>query len=362
MNTSEITKQFTLPLLQWYQRHGRKELPWKSADPYPVWISEIMLQQTQVKTVIPFFNRFMSRFPNLETLANAAIDDVLAFWSGLGYYNRARNIHKAAQILYFEHQGLFSDDPNELTKLPGIGQSTAAAITSLVFNQPTPILDGNVKRVLCRFFLIPGSPDETLVNKQLWELAAQCMSQRHCAEYTQAIMDLGATCCTIKAPQCTQCPLQSSCRAFSVNEVLSYPHKKTKKAKPLKSQQFLLLFNKHERIYLEKNFSEGLWGGLWCMPAIDSELPPERYLAEKYNLEVMQRIPLKAFKHTFSHFNLRIQPIVFLITPGNGESILEAQGRWWDLNEAKALGIAKPTRQIIETFQELLIKKSLPYA
>ncbi|GGI81238.1 A/G-specific adenine glycosylase [Legionella impletisoli] len=351
MNTTEIAAQFTMPLLEWYELHGRKELPWKSSDPYPVWISEIMLQQTQVKTVIPFFNRFMARFPTIEVLAMASLDDVLAYWSGLGYYSRARNIHKTARILYFEHGGTFSKDPNELKKLPGIGDSTAAAITSLVFNKPTPILDGNVKRVLSRFFLVKGAPDKTSVKKQLWNLAAQCMSSDKCARYTQAIMDLGATCCTIKHSQCEQCPLHKGCKAFQTNAVSNYPYKKPKKLKPIKSQQFLLIFDEHQRIYLEKNPPEGLWGGLWCLPAIDKECLTEDYINEEYKLTVKKKIKLSSFKHAFSHFSLEIQPFALLIGHNDNQLTSIPKGSWWNLQEALDLGLPKPIRTIINEYQ-----------
>ncbi|AHE67433.1 A/G-specific adenine glycosylase [Legionella oakridgensis ATCC 33761 = DSM 21215] len=230
MSTQEIYEHFTLPLLQWFHQYGRKDLPWQiPGNAYAVWISEIMLQQTQVRTVIPYFLRFMNTFPTLRTLACASEDQVLAQWSGLGYYSRARNLHKTAKIICNDFHDYFPDDIETLMKLPGIGPSTAAAIASLAFNKPTAILDGNVKRVLCRYFLIAGSMEQTSVTRQLWQLAKQCMPLHDCAAYTQAIMDLGATCCTIKSPNCSNCPLHTTCLAYQTNEVAHYPHKKLKK-------------------------------------------------------------------------------------------------------------------------------------
>ncbi|MGL6030185.1 MAG: A/G-specific adenine glycosylase, partial [Legionella sp.] len=190
-----LEDQFSLPLLAWYDIHGRKDLPWQlPREPYPVWISEIMLQQTQVQTVIPYFNRFMARFPTVAALAEANEDDVLSLWSGLGYYSRARNIHRTAKLIHDNYTGCFPTDLPRLIELPGIGPSTAAAILSQAHNLPTAILDGNVKRVLARFFLVDGPTEQAAVKKKLWELADACMHQERCADYTQAIMDLGATC------------------------------------------------------------------------------------------------------------------------------------------------------------------------
>lgn len=229
MNKQNLYEQFSKPLLLWFTLHGRKNLPWQHPrTPYRVWISEIMLQQTQVQTVIPYFERFMQRFPNISDLALAHEDDVLSLWSGLGYYSRARNLHQTAKIILQHHQGIFPNDYTLLNELPGIGPSTAAAILSQAFNKPAAILDGNVKRVLTRFFRIQGHPEQTQVKKTLWELADSCMPQENCADYTQAIMDLGATCCTTKNPHCPNCPLQKNCLAFKHQEQYLYPTKKLK--------------------------------------------------------------------------------------------------------------------------------------
>lgn len=254
VNNENLSEQFNKPLLQWFALNGRKNLPWQiPRTAYRVWISEIMLQQTQVQTVIPYFERFMDKFPSIDDLGKAHDDEVLALWSGLGYYSRARNLHKTAQIILNEYQGIFPQDLTLLNELPGIGASTAGAILSQAFNMPTAILDANVKRVLTRFFAIKGYPEQTQVKKTLWALANSCMPQEHCADYTQAIMDLGATCCTTKKPNCFNCPLQDNCKALQDKEQHLYPTKKIKKPVPVQQQQFLVLCNAQGDIYLEKD-------------------------------------------------------------------------------------------------------------
>ncbi|WP_133128245.1 A/G-specific adenine glycosylase [Legionella nagasakiensis] len=351
MNSQKIHEHFTIPLLTWFHHHGRKNLPWqKPGDAYAVWISEIMLQQTQVKTVIPYFLRFMDSFPNMHALAAAMEDHVLAHWSGLGYYSRARNLHKTAKIICNDFQGHFPEQVDALIKLPGIGPSTAAAITSLAFNKPTAILDGNVKRVLCRYFLIAGPIEQTAVNRQLWQLAQQCMPSHDCAAYTQAIMDLGATCCTIKNPNCANCPLHKTCRAYQTNKATSYPHKKLKKIKPVKEQQFLLMHTKNDLLYLEKQPPSGLWGSLWCMPRIDKTSCPVNHVLTTYGLETETMNELLTMKHTFSHFHLNIEAFSLQVKPLVNNSIAESPGHWFAVQDIKHLGLAKPIQVIINHF------------
>lgn len=233
MSTNSLNQLFSQLLLDWYDLHGRKDLPWQlPRSPYRVWVSEIMLQQTQVQTVIPYFNRFIEHFPDIFLLANAEEDEVLSLWSGLGYYSRARNLHNTAKIISDQYNGVFPEDLNILVQLPGIGPSTAAAILSQAFNKPAAILDGNVKRVLSRFFLIEGWPEQAQVKKKLWGLASSCMPNERCADYTQAIMDLGATCCTNKNPQCLRCPVKNHCLAFHNKKQHLYPTKKNKETAP----------------------------------------------------------------------------------------------------------------------------------
>ncbi len=341
---------FSQTLLAWFDTHGRKDLPWQHPrSAYRVWISEIMLQQTQVKTVIPYFTRFIQRFPDVATLALASEDEVLAHWSGLGYYSRARNLHQSARILHTRYNGIFPEELDELKSLPGIGDSTAAAIASQAFNQPTAILDGNVRRVLSRYFLVAGSPAQAQVKNKLWELATACMPQQHCADYTQAIMDMGATCCTSRKPLCVTCPLQTTCGAFQNNAVDEYPGKKPKKILPVKQQQFLLLHNQQNSIYLEKRPPTGLWGGLWCLPGIDMDSCPSSYVRDTLKMKTEDAQELMRLKHSFSHYHLHIQALSLHSTV-LGDTVSECTGRWFSADETKHLGLAKPVSVIIQKF------------
>ena len=352
MIKKHIFEQFHVSLLRWYDQHGRKDLPWQSSrTPYRVWVSEIMLQQTQVQTVIPYFNRFIEQFPNIAALANASEDEVLSLWSGLGYYSRARNLHRTAQIIIEEHQGLFPAHLQSLTELPGIGPSTAAAILSQAYNQATAILDGNVKRVLTRFFLIKGWPEQAQVKKTLWELADLCMPKIRCADYTQAIMDLGATCCTLKQPNCLHCPVSINCLAFKNNEQHLYPAKQIKKAVPIQFQQLLVMYNEQEQIYLEKRPPTGIWGGLWCFPGIDQDYCPLSFIELQYDLKGETPKQLIAFKHRFSHFHLQINALSIKIKT-LGHSIADRPGQWFSKEKLSGLGLARPTSRILSTLFE----------
>ncbi len=350
MPASFVHQAFSMPLLQWFDQHGRKDLPWqKPSSAYRVWVSEIMLQQTQVKTVIPYYLHFLNRFPDIFTLAQADEDTVLAHWSGLGYYSRARNLHKTAKIIHTELKGEFPHDLQQLVKLPGIGATTAAAIASLAFNKPTAILDGNVKRVLSRYFLVDGPPQQALVNKKLWDYARLCMPEQRCRDYTQAIMDLGATCCTTKNPHCTQCPLQLGCLAKLKNKVQDYPNKKLKKTIPTQHLQFLVLHTSDQLIYLEKRPPTGIWGGLWCLPNIEITACPKTYIHSRYQLKTQNTQALITFKHSFTHYHLHIKAVA-LQTSTNVSSMSEAKGRWFTAHELPLLGLAKPISKILHQF------------
>ncbi len=340
---NRITKNFTGSVLNWYRKNGRKDLPWQNPySDYRVWISEIMLQQTQVKTVIPYFLRFMERYPNVFALAQASLDDVLALWSGLGYYSRARNLHRTAQEVANQFQGHFPQDLQTLKSLPGIGPSTAAAIASLAFEQPTAILDGNVKRVLSRYFLLSGTGSS--FEKQLWLQAQACMPLNQCRAYTQAIMDMGATCCTRNQPLCSTCPLQTHCLAFQHNVVQDYPQTKPRKIRPTQKEQFLLLHTEDQRIYLEQRPATGIWGGLWCLPSIAQDACPREYLKKCYGLDHPKLQPLIAFKHSFTHFHLQIEAFSVKTIA------FKAQGRWVAHETLGQLGLAKPIQRILECF------------
>ena len=350
MSALSVHQHFSRPLLHWFDEHGRQDLPWQHPrSPYRVWVSEIMLQQTQVKTAIPYFNRFLHRFPDVHHLASATEDEVLAYWSGLGYYSRARNLLKAAAIISSNFNGEFPNDVQQLIKLPGIGPSTAAAITSLAFEMPTAILDGNVKRVLSRYFLIGGAIDKAATHHKLWQLATECMPRERCADYTQAIMDLGATCCTARNPTCSTCPLQTTCLAKKMNDVSNYPNKKIKKTLPIKQQQFLLLHTSDHSIYLERRPSKGLWGGLWCLPSIEASDCPIDYVSKNYSLQTKKANELMSINHTFSHFHLHIKAMSIHINlatnPHNN-----CRGRWFASKDLAMVGLAKPVNDIIQHF------------
>lgn len=351
MSNNTLYQDFSYPLLKWFDCYGRKNLPWQHPrNAYRVWIAEIMLQQTQVQTVIPFFNHFMTSFPDLSYLAKASEEEVLAHWSGLGYYSRARNIHKTAQYIYEHEYGVFPSNPAKLVNLPGIGPSTAAAIASQAFNIKAAILDGNVKRVLSRYFTIAGNPEQSAVKKQLWQLAEDCMPHERCADYTQAIMDLGATCCTSRKPTCEECPLQKTCLAYINDQVIDYPTKKIKKLIPTREQFFLLLYNDNYQIYLEKNPPIGLWGGLWCMPSVETHENVALFIQQIHHLKSLVIEDLIEIKHTFSHFHLHIKALAIKTVPLVNQ-LSEQDGRWFSATELdNQQAFAKPTSDIIKFF------------
>jgi A/G-specific adenine glycosylase len=330
------TKNFTTPLLAWFDLNGRKNLPWQSPyHPYKVWLSEVMLQQTQVKTVIPYFTRFISRFPNIQDLSQAPEDDILMLWSGLGYYSRARNLHRTAQIIVEIFGGVFPQEREQLLMLPGIGASTAAAIRSLAFEEPDAILDGNVKRVLSRYFLIEGALNQREIEKKLLSLASMCLSQTQPRAYTQAIMDLGATCCTPKNPTCSLCPLQNHCQAYQTKQVELFPYKTLRKSIPQKTVQFFLLHT-DSLIYLEKRPHDGIWGGLWCLPYRENLLSQQTQGDDMF----MQ------FKHSFTHFQWHIQ-VFRKSLHNNDRANLKLSGNWVTQKQVATLGLPAPMKSIL---------------
>ena len=339
---------FSQHLLTWFDNHGRKDLPWQhNITPYRVWLSEIMLQQTQVSTVIPYFEKFVARFPTLDSLATADIDEVLPYWSGLGYYARARNLHKTAQTIH--QRGLFPDTLPELEALAGIGRSTAGAILSIAFNKPHAILDGNVKRVLARFRGIDGWTGSNDINKQLWAISEQLTPKTRCADYTQAIMDLGATVCTRKKPLCLSCPIQSDCVAYLTQRTNQLPTPKLSKTLPIKTCVFLILKNTEQHIYLEKRPPVGLWGGLWSFPEFDTIQAAVSWCIEK-NLNLSKQQPLKTTRHTFSHYHLDYTPLM-IQTDSPINFVMEGKQTLWYNKNTTLLGLAKPIQQLLETNQ-----------
>ncbi len=312
-------QSFSSRVLAWFTHHGRKHLPWQqNPHPYTTWVSEIMLQQTQVGTVIPYFNRFIGRFPDVNILADASLDEVLAYWAGLGYYSRARNLHKAAQMIRDKHNGKFPKEFSQVIALPGIGQSTAGAILSLSLNQRHSILDGNVKRVLSRHQLIDGIPNRTQTIKKQWAIAEQFTPKKDCSRYTQAMMDLGAMICTRTKPKCQKCPVSVDCGAYQQNKIADYPNKKPKKALPEK-KTVMLIVSDTRQIYLEKRPNKGIWGGLWSLPEIafnDEEKINQTAINDflaQLNLSVKQQTVLANYQHTFTHYRLCITPIMIQV-------------------------------------------------
>ena len=295
-------------LLNWFDQHGRHDLPWQQPrSAYRVWLSEVMLQQTQVATVIPYFQRFVGQFPDVQSLATAQQDDVLALWAGLGYYARARNLHKAAQLVVSQHGGEFPRSVEELEALPGIGRSTAGAISAQAYGVRAAILDGNVKRVLARMYAVSGWPGESAVAKTLWQHAETLTPDERLADYTQAIMDLGATLCTRTKPRCLLCPWQSQCAASESGLQENYPGKKPKKVRPQKAVQMLVVLNERGELLLQKRPPTGIWGGLWCLPETEVSIAPDE-AAEQLGLQAEFLRALPVVPHAFSHYDLDIEP------------------------------------------------------
>lgn len=340
-------REFQSRILNWFDCHGRKDLPWQiDKSPYRVWISEIMLQQTQVTTVIPYFNSFIRRFPNIAILSEAPQDAVLNLWSGLGYYARARNIHKTAQLIHA--RGEFPDTFSELIELPGIGRSTAAAILSIAFNDSHAILDGNVKRVLSRFQGISGWPGDSKISQELWSISDTYTPVERVADYTQAIMDLGATLCKRSKPQCQRCPLSSECVAFLDRRTNELPTPKTRTVLPVKNKIFLLLQNPAQQILLYKRPPVGIWGGLWSLPEFDDSDQAHRWYLDLFT-PVNEPITLPQRRHTFSHFHLDYQPIIVKIDRFE-EEIMEAQQRVWYNIDDNNLGLPAPIKRLVQQY------------
>ncbi|WP_097458895.1 A/G-specific adenine glycosylase [Mangrovitalea sediminis] len=340
---------FADKLLSWYDQHGRQDLPWhQDRSAYRVWISEIMLQQTQVATVIPYFERFMQRFPDVATLADAPLDDVLEHWSGLGYYARARNLHKAAKQVSEQFGGAFPEDIEALESLPGIGRSTAGAILAQAFQQRASILDGNVKRVLARHHAIAGWPGQTDVLRQLWDKAETHTPDHRVRDYTQAIMDLGALLCTRSKPDCQQCPINDSCAAFQRGTPTEYPGRKPRKTLPEKATWMLMIEDGEGRLLFERRPPSGIWGGLWSLPEADPALNTEEladYCANHLGLDCQPAEPRAGLRHTFSHYHLQIQPA--LLRCLGTRAVADSDRRWHFRDDAVRAGIPAPIRKLL---------------
>jgi len=343
---------FSARLLAWAARHGRKTLPWqRSRDPYRVWVSEIMLQQTQVTTVIPYYERFLRRFPDVATLARARIDSVLHLWTGLGYYARARNLQRAARMIMREHAGKFPRAFDAVAALPGIGRSTAGAILALAFGQRHAILDGNVKRVLARYHAIERPLADRPALDQLWHLAERHTPPRRVAAYTQAIMDLGATICTPRKPQCGACPLARGCRARRIGAPEDYPATARRARRPERAVAMLMLRDARGRVLLTRRPPAGLWGGLWTLPEFALQHDVARACRERFGLRIRREKAWPPLRHDFSHFRLAITPIPARVV-GPARRMMEHEPAvWYNPGSPDARGLAAPVKRLIEQLQ-----------
>ena len=301
-------------LIAWQKKAGRHDLPWQVRDPYRVWLSEIMLQQTQVTTVIPYYLKFLERFPDLSALASANEESVLEAWSGLGYYSRARNLHRCAQDVMKVHGAVFPRTLEQLETLPGIGRSTAAAIAVFCFSKKEAILDGNVKRVLSRVFAIAGIPTQSTTEKELWQIALQQLPEQSIEPYTQGLMDLGTSLCTPRKPQCSECPLNSICVGFRHGLTHCLPTPKARKTTPLREQSFALIIVQGQ-VLLERQASPGIWGGLLSFPKLDRLSA----VSASFGVPRLMPEPLPGFDHVFTHFKLRAKVVLYrLEDPAHG--------------------------------------------
>lgn len=344
---------FSQRLLRWFDAHGRKDLPWKQdSNPYRIWVSEIMLQQTQVATVIPYYRRFIQHFPALPALAQAPLDEVLELWTGLGYYARARNLHRAARQVWETGGGELPTTLEGLMELPGIGRSTAGAILALALAQRHPILDGNVKRVLARQDVIRDWPGRPEVEKQLWQRAEELLPQSRIADYTQAIMDLGATVCTRRRPRCPYCPVRESCLAHAQGNPEAYPGPRPRRRLPLRATCMLLLLNDQGEVLLERRPPAGIWGGLWSFPECPPQIEVNRWCREQLGWPIEKVELWPPLRHHFTHFTLDIQPILARIQNQGGQ-IMEPGGQvWYKMGTIPKRGLPAPTLQLLARLRE----------
>ena len=350
-------KKFQQLLCQWFDTHGRKSLPWQiNKTPYRVWLSEIMLQQTQVSTAIPYFQRFLTRFPTIKSLANASEDEVLHLWTGLGYYSRARNLYHAAKLVVEKHHGKFPDQLEELEKLPGIGRSTAGAILSIAFEKKATILDGNVKRVLTRLHGITEWAGEKKITEALWMLAEKYTPATRNADYTQAIMDLGATLCIRGKPACEKCPFEKYCVAHTLGLEKKIPQSKPKKALPVRAATLLMLRKKPHFVLLEKRPPTGIWGNLWSLPQIAGTVTSKeikQFCKTHFHFQIEDIQFSPSFRHTFSHFHLDITPAIISISKAPAKIMEEAQQIWYNLSQSQVVGLPAPVKLLLESLGKL---------
>jgi A/G-specific adenine glycosylase len=334
---------FSSRLIAWQQQHGRHDLPWQGVDAYGVWLSEIMLQQTQVATVLPYYQRFLASFPDINSLAAASEDEVLALWSGLGYYARGRNLHRTARIILEQYGGEFPRQFDQIVELPGIGRSTAAAICALAYHERRAILDGNVKRVLARYCGIAGWAGNKKIEERLWRQAEALLPEQNIAPYIQGLMDLGATLCTASKPMCAGCPVQTDCVAFTTDRISELPAPRPKKVIPERGAVMLLLVHGSD-ILLEKRPPHGIWGGLWSLPQFDSEAAAKVWF-EQTGMAAGAGERLTSFNHTFTHFKLNITPLQIQLAQMPRQT--PAGSTWLSIDDAPGAALPTPVRKIL---------------
>jgi A/G-specific adenine glycosylase len=342
-------REFSNRLLDWFDQHGRKTLPWQvNKIPYRVWISEVMLQQTQVATVIPYYEKFMASFPDVKSLASAELDEVLHHWSGLGYYSRAKNLHKAAKMIMDEFGGEFPDTQASIETLPGIGRSTAGAILSMGFKKRAAILDGNVKRVVARLYALDGWVGKADVLKQFWAIAEKHTPADRVDDFSQAIMDLGATLCTRSRPACSECPFVRDCSAYKTETIAKYPAKKPKKVMPVKQTHWLVLSCENQ-FFVKQRSMEGIWPGLFSFLNFDDAEGLKNF-CDEYQLDAEKLSGHSVFRHTFSHYHLDIS-VQLLMLAKKPKSLKVLGGQWFDPAQPKSIGFAAPVSKVIQKLQ-----------
>ncbi len=354
-SSCEARPEFTSPpaiaprLLPWYERHGRHTLPWQvQRSAYRVWVSEVMAQQTQLATVIPYFERFVARFANVAELADAPIDEVLALWSGLGYYARARSLHRAARQIMSDHGGELPDNFDQLVALPGIGRSTAGAILAQVYEQRLPILDGNVKRVLTRYHAVDGWPGETGVARELWALAERHTPARRVRDYTQAIMDLGAMVCTRARPRCEACPVADGCVARATQTQRRYPAARPKRQRPSLSVVVLIVRDRQGRVLLRRRPPSGIWGGLHSFPELAADDNADQWCRRVLGACAYRESALAAFSHAFTHFELELRPVLIELS-ASPSAAMEGEGWLWYKGRSQQVGLPAPVQRLLRT-------------
>lgn len=344
---------FSAKLIHWQKLHGRSNLPWQNTrDPYAIWVSEIMLQQTQVTTVIPYYLRFLQRFPDIESVASSSVDEILALWSGLGYYSRGRNLYQAARLIARDQGGIFPRNFEVIQQLPGIGRSTAAAIAVFAYGEQRAILDGNVKRVFARCFGVDGYPGERKNELLLWQKAEELLPESYEGNqieiYTQALMDLGATVCTRGQPKCMTCPLQQDCIALRNDCVARLPVSRPRRPLPEKETVLLMLMKQGE-VLLGKRPATGIWGGLWCLPEMPVGEDAIAYCMQHFGMKVRPLAHMPPLDHTFTHFRLRIHPRPLQVV--SYPAVMQAQEQdetmWIMLDDALEAAIPAPVRKLI---------------